>query len=223
MTGFDVGLTARLQFCHLARIAGGLAILSLTVSAGNALKILLVEDEPKTGSYLRQGLREAGFNVDLVTNGRDGLHMALETDYDLAILDVMLPSLDGWQILSMLRRAGKAMPVLFLSARDQVEDRVKGLELGADDYLIKPFSFSELLARVRTLLRRGQAAPEATFLRAADRWCLSPAESQSASPDDRRSSTFRVIYVTRHEQARVVDFRVSRPGGAANGWITAIC
>jgi len=168
MTGFDVGLTARLQFCHLARIAGGLAILSLTVSAGNALKILLVEDEPKTGSYLRQGLREAGFNVDLVTNGRDGLHMALETDYDLAILDVMLPSLDGWQILSMLRRAGKAMPVLFLSARDQVEDRVKGLELGADDYLIKPFSFSELLARVRTLLRRGQAAPEATFLRAAD-------------------------------------------------------
>jgi len=223
MTGFDVGLTARLQFCHLARIAGGLAILSLTVSAGNALKILLVEDEPKTGSYLRQGLREAGFNVDLVTNGRDGLHMALETDYDLAILDVMLPSLDGWQILSMLRRAGKAMPVLFLSARDQVEDRVKGLELGADDYLIKPFSFSELLARVRTLLRRGQAAPEATFLRAADPWCLSPAESQSASPDDRRSSTFRVIYVTRHEQARVVDFRVSRAGGAANGWITAIC
>ena len=87
---------------------------------------------------------------------------------DLAILDVMLPGIDGWQVLQGIRRAGKEMPVLFLTARDQVEDRVKGLELGADDYLVKPFAFSELLARVRTLLRRGGKAKESEFLRAAD-------------------------------------------------------
>ena len=132
------------------------------------MKILVVEDEPKTGTYLKQGLVEAGFVVDLATNGRDGLHLASTESYDLAILDVMLPGIDGWQVLEGLRRAGKEMPVLFLTARDQVEDRVKGLELGADDYLVKPFAFSELLARVRTLLRRGGKAKEAEFLRVAD-------------------------------------------------------
>ncbi len=132
------------------------------------MRILLVEDEAKTGSYLRQGLREAGFAVDLVDDGRDGLFHALEGGYDLVVLDVMLPGLDGWQLLTALRRAGQNMPVLFLSARDQVQDRVRGLELGADDYLVKPFSFAELLARVRTLLRRGQSAPEATVLKVAD-------------------------------------------------------
>ena len=118
------------------------------------MKILVVEDETKTGSYLKQGLVEAGFVVDLAVNGLDGLHLALTEAYDLAILDVMLPGIDGWQVLQGIRRAGKEMPVLFLTARDQVEDRVKGLELGADDYLVKPFAFSELLARVRSLLRR---------------------------------------------------------------------
>lgn len=132
------------------------------------MKILVVEDELKTGDYLKQGLVEAGFVVDLVRNGTDGLHLALTESYDLAILDVMLPGLDGWGILRGIRRAGRDMPVLFLSARDQVEDRVKGLELGADDYLVKPFAFSELLARVRTLLRRGGKASAAEFLRAAD-------------------------------------------------------
>ena len=132
------------------------------------MKILIVEDEPKTGEYLRQGLAEAGFVVDLAQNGTDGLHLALHGDYDLAVLDVMLPGLNGWQVLQSLRQQGLQMPVLFLTARDQVEDRVKGLELGADDYLVKPFSFAELLARVRTILRRGRSGTESTTLRVAD-------------------------------------------------------
>ncbi|APR03639.1 heavy metal response regulator transcription factor [Thauera chlorobenzoica] len=120
------------------------------------MKILIVEDEVKTGDYLRQGLTEAGLVVDLARDGLDGLHLALNGDYDLIVLDVMLPSLDGWGILQTLRRSSRETPVLFLTARDQVEDRVRGLELGADDYLVKPFAFSEFLARVRTLLRRGR-------------------------------------------------------------------
>ncbi|CAN5863634.1 heavy metal response regulator transcription factor [soil metagenome] len=132
------------------------------------MKILIVEDETKTGDYLKQGLGESGFVADLVRNGVDGLHLASGGDYDLLILDVMLPGLTGWQILESLRRDGKQMPVLFLTAKDQVEDRVKGLELGADDYLVKPFAFSELVARVRTILRRGKNQIEASVLRAAD-------------------------------------------------------
>ncbi len=132
------------------------------------MKILIVEDEPKTGDYLRQGLREAGFTVDLVANGLDGLHLGAEVSYDLVILDVMLPGLDGWQVLKTWRANGRHMPVLLLTAKDQVEDRVKGLELGADDYLVKPFSFAELLARVRTVLRRGRQAMEATQLKVLD-------------------------------------------------------
>ena len=131
------------------------------------MKILIVEDEHKTGDYLKQGLTEAGFVADLVRDGIDGRHQALTQDYDLVVLDVMLPGLDGWQVLRDIRQAGKHMPVLFLTARDQVEDRVKGLESGADDYLLKPFAFSELLARVRTLLRRGKVI-EVERLRAAD-------------------------------------------------------
>lgn len=133
------------------------------------VKILIVEDEPKTGSYLRQGLSEAGYVVDLLANGVDGLHLALEGAHDLVILDVMLPGIDGWQVLQELRRRGQETPVLFLTAKDHVEDRVKGLELGADDYLVKPFSFSELLARVRTILRRGKNNHvETTMLTVAD-------------------------------------------------------
>ena len=133
------------------------------------MKILIVEDEPKTGEYLHQGLNEAGFVADLASNGSDGLHLALHGEYDLVILDVMLPELDGWQVLASLRRRGLEMPVLFLTARDQVEDRVKGLELGADDYLVKPFSFAELLARVRTILRRGRGGGlDSNVLRVAD-------------------------------------------------------
>ena len=132
------------------------------------MKILIVEDEIKTGEYLRQGFREAGFNADLVRTGMDGLHMAQEGDHDLIILDVMLPGMDGWQVLKSLRRNGQEMPVLFLTAKDHVDDRIKGLELGADDYLVKPFSFAELLARVRTILRRGRNGTEVTVLQVAD-------------------------------------------------------
>ena len=132
------------------------------------MKVLIVEDEAKTGDYLRQGLSEAGYVVDLARDGLDGLHLALTEAYDLAVLDVMLPGIDGWQVLAGIRRAGKEMPVLFLTASDEVNDRVKGLELGADDYLVKPFAFSELLARVRSLLRRGGKIKEFECLRAAD-------------------------------------------------------
>jgi len=132
------------------------------------MKIMIVEDEPKMGDYLKQGLVEAGYVVDLLRDGIDGLHQGLTGDYDLVILDVMLPGMDGWQILQALRRAGKDFPILFLTARDHVDDRVKGLEMGADDYLVKPFAFSELLARVRTLLRRGAKSRGAEVLSAAD-------------------------------------------------------
>lgn len=132
------------------------------------MKILIVEDEPKIGDYLRQGLTEAGFVVDLARNGLDGHHLAMTETFDLVILDVMLPDVDGWRILQALRDAGKTVPVLFLTARDSVEDRVKGLELGADDYLVKPFAFAELLARVRTLLRRGTGSTTETLLKIAD-------------------------------------------------------
>jgi two-component system copper resistance phosphate regulon response regulator CusR len=131
------------------------------------MKILIVEDEQKTGDYLKQGLSEAGFVTDLARDGVDGLHLALTGDYDLVVLDVMLPRLDGWQVLREIREKGKHLPVLFLTARDQVEDRVKGLEFGADDYLVKPFAFSELLARVRALLRRGRTS-EPDVLQVAD-------------------------------------------------------
>jgi two-component system copper resistance phosphate regulon response regulator CusR len=131
------------------------------------MKLLIVEDEIKTGDYLKKGLQEAGFGVDLARNGTDGLHLAVSGEYALVILDVMLPGLDGWSIVDGMRHAGHEFPVLFLTARDDVQDRVKGLELGADDYLIKPFAFSELLARVRTLLRRGRAREPET-LRVAD-------------------------------------------------------
>jgi len=131
------------------------------------MKVLVVEDEPKTAAYLAKGLGENGFVVDVAGDGADGLHRARTEGYDLIILDVMLPEQDGWSVLTGLRQAGRQTLVLFLTARDSVEDRVKGLELGADDYLVKPFAFSELLARVRTLLRRsGPRQPE--LLRRAD-------------------------------------------------------
>ncbi len=118
------------------------------------MRILVVEDEVKAADYLRKGLGESGYLVEVANNGIDGQFLAQESDFDLIILDVMLPGIDGWQLLQIIRRKSQ-VPVLFLTARDAVEDRVKGLELGADDYLIKPFSYAELLARVRTLLRRG--------------------------------------------------------------------
>lgn len=118
------------------------------------MAILIVEDDAKTGDFLRKGLRESGYAVDLARTGVDGLFMARENDYELLILDVMLPGLDGWEVITRLR-AEKDLPIIFLSARDGVDDRIRGLRLGADDYLVKPFSFVELELRIRTILRRG--------------------------------------------------------------------
>jgi two-component system copper resistance phosphate regulon response regulator CusR len=127
------------------------------------MHILIIEDEKKTSAFLSKGLTESGYIIDSTENGDEGLLLALDISYDLIILDVMLPGRNGWSILSTIRQAGKQMPVLFLTAMDAVQYRVKGLELGADDYLIKPFAFSELLARVRLLLRRAPVRPSETL------------------------------------------------------------
>ena len=118
------------------------------------MNILVIEDEPKAGNYLFKGLQELGNSVTLACDGVDGLHQALENGFDVIVLDVMMPKMDGWEVLRRLRKEADT-PVLLLTARDDIADRVKGLELGADDYLIKPFSFAELVARLRTLTRRG--------------------------------------------------------------------
>lgn len=131
------------------------------------MKILIVEDEEKTAAFLRKGLSENGFIVDVATNGTDGLFLAKTESYSLIILDVMLPIIDGWTIAKEVRSITKHLPILFLTAKDAIEDRVKGLEIGADDYLVKPFAFSELLARVRSLLRRGQI-PQVDTIQIAD-------------------------------------------------------
>ena len=132
------------------------------------MRVLIVEDERKLADYLCKGLHEHSFVVDVARDGIDGKHLAVEGQYDLIILDIMLPGIDGLALLAELRKL-KTTPVLMLTARDTIEDRVHGLQQGADDYLVKPFAFSELLARDRALLRRGgQTQPEATVLRVAE-------------------------------------------------------
>jgi two-component system, OmpR family, copper resistance phosphate regulon response regulator CusR len=125
------------------------------------MRILIIEDEEKAAAFLHKGLTESGFIADVAENGEDGLFKAMSLDYDLVVLDAMLPRKDGWSVLAEMRQKHKSTPVLFLTARDAVSDRVKGLELGADDYLVKPYAFTELLARVRVLLRRrGERQPD---------------------------------------------------------------
>jgi two-component system copper resistance phosphate regulon response regulator CusR len=131
------------------------------------MKILVIEDEVKTAKFLQKGLSEAGYVVDVAADGLGGLHLAVEVEFDLIVLDVMLPGLAGWQVLARLREAGRKALVLMLTARDAVHERVHGFELGADDYLVKPFAFSELLARVRSLLRRSSQRTQET-IRMAD-------------------------------------------------------
>lgn len=131
------------------------------------MRILLIEDETKTAAFLAKGLQEAGYTVQIARDGETGLELALATRYELLVVDVMLPKKDGWAVVEELRGGGVRTPILFLTARDTVRDRVKGLELGADDYLVKPFAFSEFLARVRSLLRRSPAREE-THLRVED-------------------------------------------------------
>jgi two-component system copper resistance phosphate regulon response regulator CusR len=130
-------------------------LLGLWAEYYSAMRILIVEDETKAAANLAQGLRERGFAVDISGNGQDGLHLAITEEYAIVVLDVMLPIRDGWSVLTEMRRAGKQTPVLFLTAKDRIQDRVQGLELGADDYLVKPFAFAELLARMHSILRRG--------------------------------------------------------------------
>jgi two-component system copper resistance phosphate regulon response regulator CusR len=131
------------------------------------MRLLVVEDEPKTGAYLKKGLGENGFVIDVAIDGDQALDFTEAAKYDLIVLDIMLPRRDGWSVLEALRARGNETPVICLTARDAVEDRVKGLQGGADDYLTKPFAFSELLARVRTVLRRSpQRAPD--IIRIAD-------------------------------------------------------
>lgn len=132
------------------------------------MRILVVEDDEKIGSFVVKGLKQSGYAVDLATDGDQGQVLAESTDYDLAILDVMLPRQDGLKLVQALRRRGHNLPVLILSARASVDDRVKGLQAGGDDYLTKPFAFSELLARVQALIRRSSQAVEPTRLAAAD-------------------------------------------------------
>lgn len=131
------------------------------------MKLLVIEDEVRAADYLKQGLSENGYSVDVAHNGTDGLHAAANGDHDLVILDIMLPGIDGFAVLSALRTS-KSTPVLLLTARGQTNEKVRGFELGADDYLVKPFQFPELLARVRALLRRGNVQARDTLLKIAD-------------------------------------------------------
>lgn len=132
------------------------------------MRVLVVEDDPSIATFVAGGLRQEGYAVDIADNGVDGLELARGAPYDAAVVDVMLPRLDGLSLVTALRRAGVTVPVLFLSARHSVDDRVKGLQTGGDDYLTKPFAFPELLARVQALARRGQRPLESTELAVAD-------------------------------------------------------
>jgi len=154
------------------------------------MKLLIVEDEAKIAAYLRKGLSESGFSVEVAADGEKGLHLAREGCFDLIVLDVMLPGRTGWSVIEQLRQEGHVVPVIFLTARDTVPDRVRGLELGADDYLVKPFAFSELLARIRTLLRRPP-------MRSQELLSIADLELDLVRSDARRSG--RSLGLTRQE------------------------
>lgn len=174
------------------------------------MRVLLVEDEAKTANFLAKGLGESGFTVDVALNGLDGRYLIEQQTYDVVILDVMLPGLNGWQLLKLIRQRG-ATPVLFLTAKDAIEDRVRGLELGADDYLVKAFAFAELLARVRTLLRRGAA-------REVEQYCMADLEVDVLRR--RVSRGGQRINLTNKEFA-LLHMLISRPGEALSRTLIA--
>lgn len=168
------------------------------------MKVLIIEDEVKTGDYLRKGLTENGFVVDLMRNGVDGLHLAATGNYSVIVLDVMLPGMDGWGVLNELRKT-KDTPVIFLTARDEVEDRVKGLKLGADDYLVKPFAFSELLARLHTLLRRGRnTASEILSIADLELDPVRRKVTRSATRIDLTAKEFTLLHLLMRRQGEVL-------------------
>ena len=171
------------------------------------MRILIIEDEPKAAAFVKKGLSESGFIVDVAENGEDGLARVLNLDYDLVILDAMLPYKDGWTVLAEMRQRQRSTRVLFLTARGAVQDRVKGLELGADDYLVKPYEFTELLARVRALLRRrDERRPE--VLQIADLridLLLSLIHISRVLHDDAHTvSTIVVVKIAQHPNARML-------------------
>lgn len=178
------------------------------------MRLLVIEDEQKAGEYVQRGLTESGFVVDLARTGPDGLHAATTGHYDLIILDVMLPDMDGWQVVTELRRKTET-PVLFLTARDALNDRIKGLELGADDYLVKPFAFAELLIRVRTLLRRGPMR-ELDVIRIADLEIDVPKRrvSRGGTRIDLTAKEFTLLHLLAKRSGEVL----SRPLIASQVW-----
>ena len=170
------------------------------------MRALIIEDDVETAGFLAKGLGEQGFVVDVATTGRDGLVQAVSTDYDVAVVDRMLPGIDGLAIVESMRRAGRTTPVLFLSAKGEVADRVAGLESGADDYLVKPFAFSELRARIDALLRRRAGPAAATRLRVADLEMdlLARRVSRGGRPIELQPREFRLLEVLMRNAGRVV-------------------
>ncbi len=170
------------------------------------MRILVIEDDEKIGSFLRKGLREAGFSVDLAADGRDGLSLFLDTSYDAAVVDIMLPSMDGLTIIETIRKQGISTPVLILSAKRAVDDRIKGLQQGGDDYMIKPFSFAELLARIQALIRRDSRAVDSHNLAVADLNVdlLSRDVSRQGQQIDLPAKEFALLEYLLRNQGRVV-------------------
>src|SRR4029077_7520549 len=164
------------------------------------MRILVVEDEKRIADFLSRGLQGAGYAIDTAPNGTTALEMIYATDYDLVILDLMLPDIDGMQVLERVRSRQVGPPVLILSAKGALEDRVKGLEQGADDYLVKPFAFVELLARVRALLRRGQPAPERLQVSDLTLDCIRRKVTRAAEPIDLAPKEFGILeYMMRNK------------------------